>query len=309
MHIIHSKDPGPWLSWVKRPENRNLHINEARVKFKREQILFNEQQNSYIASQIFQNQQKAIQADQAPNAGVTLNKVMNVSFNATPVFTSITACDPELTVKFKWPVVVTGTPTITVNNSQAGGGSAATFTYEYKSGSGTSSLIFDHNHGSFPANNGGASANVISLGIDLVATGATVGTITDATDGVYAAPTYTETGGNGLLDMQVTVASNEITSAVVTTAGATYQPGDILTFNAGQLGASSTGGTITLAKDNFTGDVISLPGQTIALSGGSIQTFAGGEFNTLISDCIRRQGPVPPLSFIAQSSTTTVVAE
>ena len=78
MHIIHSKDPGPWLSWMKRPENKDLPINEARIKFKHQQILFNEQQNSYIASQVFQQQQQALleQAGQlasAPLADPTKN--------------------------------------------------------------------------------------------------------------------------------------------------------------------------------------------------------------------------------------------
>jgi len=307
MHIINSQDPGPWLSWMKRPENKNLNINEARVKYKKEQILFNEQQNSYIASQVFQQQQAALQADYGPNAGVTLNKIKDVSFALSPALSSISAVTGSMLVEFVWPVTVTGNPTITVANNQAGGGSAASFSYTYKSGTGTNVLQFEHNHGPFPANNGGFSANVLSIGVDLVATGASVGTITNATDGVYAAPTYTETGGNGLLDMQVTVASNEITSAVVTAAGATYQPGDVITFNAAQLGAGSSGGTITLAKDNFTGDVISCAAQTISLAGGTIKT-GGGAFNTLVNDAARQQ-PNPPLYFAGASNTDTVVAE
>ena len=308
MHIIHSKDPGPWLSWRKQPENKNLNINEARVKYKKEQILFNEQQNSYIASQIFQQQQQALQSDVAPNAGFTPNEIVSAVLNQTPAFTTISAVTASIDVQFKLPVTVTGEPTITVQNDQAGGGSAASFNYTYRSGSGTEYLKFEHNHPAYPANNGGASANVLSIGVDLVATGASVGTITNATDGVYAAPTYTETGGNGLLDMQVTVASNEITSAVVTAEGATYQPGDVITFNAAQLGAGSSGGTITLAKDNFTGDVISLEAQTIALNGGTIHT-GGGPFNTQVQDTINRQGLTPPLVFGTQTVTQTVVAE
>ena len=308
MHIIHSKDPGPWLSWMKRPENKDLPINEARIKFKKEQILFNEQQNSYIASQIFQQQQQALQSDVSPNAGFTPNEIKSVKFTATPELSSISAVTGSILMEFVWPVTVSGNPTLTVNNSQAGGGSAATFTYTYKSGTGTNTLQFEHNHGPFPANNCGFSANVLSIGTDLVATGAVVGTITNATDGVYSDPTYTETGGNGLLDMQVTVVSNEITKAEVTTAGATYQPGDVITFNAAQLGAGSSGGTITLAKDNFTGDVISLPAQTVALSGGTIHT-GGGSFNTLVNDAIARQGLTPPLFFAGGANTDTVVAE
>ena len=307
-HVIISKDPGPWLSWMKRPENKGLHINEARVKFKKEQTLFNEQQNSYIASQQFQAQQAALMADSAPNSGFFENIIENLRFSQTPPLTSITAVSGIMLMEFKYPVVVTGNPTITVDNSQVGGGSAATFTYIYASGTGTNTLQFEHDHPSTPANNGGLSANVLSIGVDLVATGASVGTITGATDGVYAAPTYTETGGNGLLDMQVTVASNEITKAVVTTAGATYQPGDVITFNAAQLGAGSSGGTITLAKDNFTGDVISCPAQTVALAGGTIHTDSQG--NAVVQASIDNKGLTPSLFVTGgATNTTTVVAE
>ena len=113
-------------------------------------------------------------AEKWVNKSLTLNKIKDVEFALSPALSSISAVTGSMLVEFVWPVTVTGNPTITVANNQAGGGSVASFSYTYKSGTGTNVLQFEHNHGPYPANNGGFSANVLSIGVDLVATGASV---------------------------------------------------------------------------------------------------------------------------------------
>lgn len=295
------EDPGHWLNWLKRPENANLPIVEAKQKYLKEQLLFEQQYNSFVEAA------RAVQAS-ITEGGTILNGVVSTNFNPSPAFQSITGNTQTMDVYFKMPVDVTGTPTITVTNSQAGGGSAATFTYDYASGTGTDQLVFEHVHPASPNNDAGAAANVLTQDKDLFSSITTQPTT--ATADTYVAETLTwaaGTGGTGGSNVTATIVVGdlEIVDSVIVTdnAGGVFSPGNTLT-----LAGSNLGGTgnlvITLTADNLTGDVISVAGQSIALSGGSISTKPG---NTITTDTIRRQGSQPDL-FVVGGNTKTVVA-
>jgi hypothetical protein len=307
--IIRSEDPGPWLNWMKRPENKSLNINEARIKYNREQMLFNEQQNAYIATQIFQNQQAALQADMSPNAGFTKNQVTRVQF----VLNSLKAI-PENTgsivVGFQHPVTVTGTPQITVQNGQQGGGSAATFPYSYVSGTGTNAMLFQHNHAAAPNNDSGIAAHVLTL--DRNNTGQITSQPTTPTDDTYVTETLTwaqGTGGTGGNDVTATVVvqDSEVFNIIITdNAGGVFSPGNTLTLAGSNLGGSGNLVT-TLRNQDLTGDIITIDGQTIALNGGTIKT-GGPNAGTQTQDAIRRQGLIPETNFNSVPVTQTVIA-
>ena len=41
--IYTSENPGPWQKWITKPENAKLNIQEARSKYLKEQLLFEQQ--------------------------------------------------------------------------------------------------------------------------------------------------------------------------------------------------------------------------------------------------------------------------
>jgi|MDTC01.2.fsa_nt_gb hypothetical protein len=308
--IIRSEDPGPWLNWMKRPENKSLNINEARIKYNREQMLFNEQQNAYIATQNFQNQQAALQADMSPNAGFTKNQVTRVQFVLNSL-KAIPANTGSIVVGFQHPVTVTGTPQITVQNGQQGGGSAATFPYSYVSGTGTNAMLFQHNHASASNNDSGIAAHVLTLDNEIV--GSVTTQPTTATADTYVAETLTwaqGTGGTGGNNVTATIVVGdlEIVDSIKITdnASGVFSPGNTLTLAGSNLGG---GGNliITLRDQDLTGDIITIGGQTIALNGGTIKT-GGPNANTQTQDAIRRQGLIPETNFNSVPVTQTVTA-
>lgn len=296
------EDPGHWLNWLKKPENANLNIVEAKQKYLKEQLLFEQQFNSFVEAA------RAVQAS-VTEGGTILNGVVSTNFNPSPVFQSITGNTQTMDVYFKMPVDVTGTPTITVTNNQAGGGSAATFTYDYASGTGTDQLVFEHVHPASPNNDAGAAANVLPQFKQLYNSITTQPTT--ATAGTYVGETLTwaqGTGGTGGGDVLVTIVVGdlEIVDSVFTDAInlSSFSPGNTLT-----LAGSNLGGTgnlvITLTADDLEGDVISVGEQSIALNGGSISTKPG---NTITTDTIRRQGSQPDLVVIGDNTKTVVAS-
>jgi len=308
MSVYTQDSPGPWNVWIKRKENKILPILEAKRKFLKEQLLFEQQFANFVA------QQQAIQSDSNTNAGnEVLNKIESVNFVSSPAFLSQTANSQSITAQFTYPVTVTGgIPTIRVNNSQAGGGSVSTFTYAYTGGSGTSLLEFKHNHIAFPANNGGAAANVLDIqlaaGPGVTSRGAIINSPTSPVNGTYVNAAYTTATTSGsTAEFTVTVEAGDITTINATVAGTDFIEGDVLTFGNDELGTGSTGGGFTIAANNLTGDVINIPAQSIALSGSTIATYSG-EWNTQVNDAIRRQGANPPLSTPGQELTRTVIA-
>jgi len=291
------QNPGLWVSWFKKPENNRLPIMEAKKKYLKEQLDFQNQQNFFTA--------------QRAQRGVFIkNEIVSTEFGSVEL-RSITSNVSIIDVGFKLPVIVTGSPTITVNNSQAGGGSASTFTYTYATGSTSDVLRFVHNHPTTSNNKGGFAANVISDGIDLLTLGATTSSFSNISNGTYNNVEFTSGSsvGNGDLILGITVAGGLVDEVDVTAAGTGYKPGDVLTFVSSSLGGSATSavtGSLTLVANNFTGDVITIPAQTIALAGGTIKTFGT---NPKINDTIRRQGNVPGTAIpVANQASKTVIA-
>ena len=305
MNIYTQDSPGDWQDWVKLPRNKNIPILEAKQKFLNEQLLHENQYQSFVQQQV------AIQTQNAQTGGTGLNGVKTVNFDATPSFQTITGNVQTITATFAKPVtVVSGVPLITVTNNQLGGGSNATFDYTYTAGSGGRELTFSHTHPSYPNNNGGFAGNVVETGGQLVFYGGVIVDPAGSTDGIYAFAGNTNytTSGNGVnIGLQVTINGGFIESVEVTSDGNEFVPDEIITFADASLGAGSTGGSISVKRPAFLADTVSFAeGSSISLNGAILQT-GDGSFNTQYNDINRRQS-TPALSFVSTSTKTGVVS-
>lgn len=296
------ENPGHWLNWLKKPENSKLPILEAKQKYLREQLMYEQQYNSFVEAQ------RAVQLN-VTKGGTVFNGIVDTFLVQTPIFQSITGNTQSLKVNFKLPVTVSGTPTVTATNSQSGGGSAATFAYSYASGTGTKSLTFEHVHPASANNDAGAAANVLTQDKDLFSSITTQPTTATADTYVGETMVYAAgTGGTGGSNVTATIVVGdleEVTSVIVTdNASGVFSPGNTLTLAGSNLGGSGNF-VVTLTADNLTGDVISIGSQTLALNGGSISTINS---NTFTNDTIRRQGVQPNLGVPDGKNAKTVVA-
>lgn len=297
--IYTANDPGNWAIWKNKKENKNLPLQEATQKYRKEKLLF---ENQYMD---FLQQQQAILTQNAQTGGTSLNGVISAAFDALPVFQTNTGNTQTLKVIFAKPVLVTGSPLVTVANNQFGGGTAATFNYTYSAGSSTNELTFQHIHPTAAVTSQGFSANVVGLNSNLAPIGIIVQPGTPS-DGVYAfsADTNYTTSGNGNgLSMQVTISGGNITSVICTSTGNDFIPGEVISFAAGSLGGSSTGGSITVAASALQADTVSFAaGSAVTLNSGTITT-GDGTFNTQLTNIARRQG-TPALDFTSTSTKT-----
>lgn len=305
MSVYTQESPGQWNVWLKKPENKNLSILEAKRKFLKEQLLFEQQYASFVQAQ----QQFLAQSANQTEGGVKFNDVTGTNFVADPVFQSLTLNTQSIDVHFGMPVDVTGAPRITVTNNQAGGGSAATFVYNhvgFASGA-TNILRFQHNHPAFVNNDGGAAANVLTQDKDLFSSITTQPSTATAETYVGETMVYAAgTGGTGGTNVTATIVVGdleEVTSVIITNnGGGVFSPGNTLTLAGSNLGGSGNF-IITLTTGDLTGDVISLGSQLIDLNGGTITTAAG---NTQTTDTIRRQGAAPNLAIVGNNTKTVV---
>ena len=302
--IYTAENPGNWALWKQKPENKDLPLSEAKQKYTKEQLLFENQYTNFALTQQYIQQQKA------QTGGVSLNGIKSVEFDALPVFQTNTGNTQTLKVVFSKPVLVTGSPLIEVTNNQFGGGTAATFNYTFSAGSSTNSLTFQHIHPTAAVQLQGFSANVVKQASDLVAAGGTVVDPGTPTDGVYSFPVdtnYTTSGVGAGLAMDVEVVAGSIIRVTVSNSNSIdFIPGEIITFADASLGAGSTGGSVTVVASVLRVDTISFAaGSAIALNGGTITT-GDGSFNTQYNDINRRQG-TPALDF-SSSSTKSGVA-
>ena len=301
--IYTAENPGEWHQWKQKTANKNLPLNEAKRKYLKEQLLFEDQYTNFALTQ------QAIQQQRAQTGGTSLNGIKSVAFDASPVFQTNTGNTQTLKVIFAKPVLVTGSPLVEVANNQFGGGTAATFNYTYSAGSSTNELTFNHVHptNSNPATQG-FSANVVAIGSNL----APIGTIeqpTNAINDVYELTDtdYTTSGDGNSLDLQVEIDGLQITSIICTSNGKDFIPGEKITFANGSLGGTSTGGSITVATSAFRADTVSFAaGSKVTLNSGTIIT-GDGSFNTQYNDINRRQG-TPALDFNSTSTKTGVAS-
>ena len=303
--VYTANDPGNWAIWKTKEGNKDLPLQEATQKYRKEKLLFEQQYMDFVATQ------EAIQRQQAQTGGTSLNGVTSVAFDASPSFQTITGNVQTITATFAKPVtVVSGVPLITVTNNQLGGGSNATFDYTYTAGSGGRELTFSHTHPSYPNNNGGFAGNVVETGGQLVFYGGVIVDPAGAGDGIYAFAGNTNytTSGNGVnIGLQVTINGGFIESVEVTSDGNEFIPDEIITFADGSLGAGSTGGSISVKRVAFLADTVSFAeGSSISLNGAILQT-GDGSFNTQYNDINRRQG-TPALGFTSTSTKTGVVS-
>lgn len=303
--VYTANDPGNWAIWKTKEGNKDLPLQEATQKYRKEKLLFEQQYMDFVATQ------EAIQRQQAQTGGTSLNGVTSVAFDASPSFQTITGNVQTITATFAKPVtVVSGVPLITVTNNQLGGGSNATFDYTYTAGSGGRELTFSHTHPSYPNNNGGFAGNVVETGGQLVFYGGVIVDPAGAGDGIYAFASNTNytTSGNGVnIGLQVTINGGFIESVEVTSDGNEFIPDEIITFADDSLGAGSTGGSISVKRVAFLADTVSFAeGSSISLNGAILQT-GDGSFNTQYNDINRRQG-TPALGFTSTSTKTGVVS-
>ena len=307
--IYTQQDPGPWFSWSKRPENKKLPVLEAKRKYLKEQLLYEQQFADFVA------QQQAIQSDSNQGSGLFLNKSESTVIQLSPTLQSITGNTQSLYVTFKDDVVVTGSPRITATNNQAGGGSAATFLFTHKGlVSGTTNVVeFIHIHPATANNNAGIAANTPISGSKLF-DGMDTSSLTTPTEGDYTVLASITQGSGG--DAGVSAASvscsvsisalQTVTDFKIGSFGTSKLcPGNQVTIAGSDLGG---GGSLVsaISASNLLGDTISIGQQNIDLNGGSISTTST-QFNTIINNKIKRQGAQPNL-FVVGSNTKTAVA-
>jgi hypothetical protein len=301
--VYTANDPGNWAIWKTKEGNKDLPLQEATQKYRKEKLLFEQQYMDFVATQ------QAIQQQRAQTGGTSLNGIKSAAFDASPVFQTNTGNTQTLKVIFAKPVLVTGSPLVEVANNQFGGGTAATFNYTYSAGSSTNELTFQHIHPTAVVTAQGFSANVVEVGSNLAPIGIIVQPGTP-TDGIYtftANTNYTTSGDGVDIAMTVEVDTGNIIVVNVTAIGKDFVPGEIITFGAGSLGASSTGGSITVATSAFRADTVSFAaGSAVALNSGTITT-GDGTFNTQLNNIARRQG-TPALDFISTSTKTGVAS-
>tara|TARA_B110000483_G_scaffold15730_1_gene17633 strand:- start:9 stop:914 length:906 start_codon:yes stop_codon:yes gene_type:complete len=300
--IYTAENPGEWHQWKQKTANKNLPLNEAKRKYLKEQLLFEDQYTNFALTQ------QAIQQQRAQTGGTSLNGIKSVAFDASPVFQTNTGNTQTLKVIFAKPVLVTGSPLVEVANNQFGGGSAATFNYTYSAGSSTNELTFQHIHPTAAVTSQGFSANIVAIGSNL----APIGTIvqpTNAINDIYELTDtdYTTSGDGNGLSLQVEIDGNQITSVICTTNGNDFIPGEVISFANGSLGGTSVGGSITVATSALRADTVSFAaGSTVTLNSGTITT-GDGSFNTQYNDINRRQG-TPALDFNSTSTKTGVAS-
>ena len=308
MSVYTQDSPGPWHTWYKRPENAKLPVLEAKRKYLKQQLLFEQQYASFVQAQ----QQFLAQSANQTEGGVTFNEVTGTNFVADPVFQSITANTQSIDVHFGMPVDVTGSPRITVTNNQEGGGSAATFVYTHVgfADGATNVLRFQHNHPAFEDNDGGAAANAVLVGSSLFDTITASPTTPVAGDYTTVAQVAQGAGGDAgnIVNISCSVSISDLQTVTDFTITADPQSAALDIDNTVTIAGSILGGggslVATIAQENLKGDVISLGSQLIDLNGGTITTAAG---NTQTTDTIKRQGVAPNLAIVG-SNTKTVVA-
>ena len=272
MPVYTHDGPGDWRQFILREDVKNLPTMEQRSQFLKESYEF----------ESFKNQQAFLQSNslnslnnQNHQGGDLKNKVLSATYGGT--FQSISSNTTFIDVTFSKSVSIygSGIPFIEIVNGQQGGGSLAAFQYAYASGANSKTLRFTHVHPSTPNNNGGASANVISVGADLVS-GGTVVQPTGAIFANYLAAAYTtdSVAGTGVVFTAVIDGGQQLVELNVTTAGSGYNVGDVFTFANDALGVGSIGGSVAVGSVDLTGDILTLVGTTINENGSEIYNSA-----------------------------------
>ena len=270
--IYTSEHPGPWQTWITKPENAKLNIQEARSKYLKEQLLFEQQYQNYMI-----NQASTLNWNgQFAQGGPSSNTIMSNSGFSAGALATISGFTSTITLQYEQPVRVSGTPQIIVGNSQAGGGSSALVTYSFSSLSASGrSLTFSNTQAASANGTGVVARHVLPIDGELFdaitqqATSPTQGSKTGIS-GVYASGTGGTGGSNITADIEISALQNATSILVKSIVGVdTFQPGNTFTFAGSDLGGSGSL-IVTLRSADLTGDVLTNDAGVINLNSGTI---------------------------------------
>ena len=269
--IYTSENPGPWQKWITKPENAQLNIQEARSKYLKEQLLFEQQYQNYMI-----NQASTLNWNgQFAQGGPSSNTIMSNSGFSAGALATISGFTSTITLQYEQPVRVSGTPQIFVGNGQEGGGSAALVTYDFSSLSASGrSLTFSYTQAASANGTGVVARHVLPIdgqlfdAITQQATSPTQGSKTGIS-GVYASGAGGSGGSNITADIEISALQTATSIIVKSIVGTdTFQPGNTITFAGSDLGGSGSL-IVTLRSDDLTGDILTNDAGTIQLSGGA----------------------------------------
>ena len=270
--IYTSENPGPWQKWITKPENAKLNIQEARSKYLKEQLLFEQQYQNYMINQAATLNWNGQYAQGGPSS----NTIMSNSGFSAGALATISGFTSTITLQYEQPVRVSGTPQIIIGNSQAGGGSSALVTYDFSSLSASGrSLTFSYTQAASANGTGVVARHVLPIDGELFdaitqqATSPTQGSKTGIS-GVYASGAGGSGGSNITADIEISALQNATSIVVKTiTGGDTFQPGNTITFAGSDLGGSGSL-IVTLRSADLTGDVLTNDAGTINPNSGTI---------------------------------------
>lgn len=290
MGIVYTTpDPGEWYDWVRKDENRNLPLKEARRKFLKEQLEFQDQIAYHYQ---YVNRLNVLKSDGAQGAlhGIN-NGIKSVQFQNTPLivgpnsgtFLGVTASF------FDAVRVEGGNILIQVASNQAGGGDltdserVTPFTVATFDGVGNNGLELYFSTHDIPGvplydtNNEYLAATLLSGSVDFA--NADSGTATGMTGGdegrvvlTYSA-SYggegTSTGVNVSASYLVNGGGTDFVNMIVDTeqsSSVVYAAGDVFTLNTATQGLGGTGTlSWTVGVEDLTGDTLSFGTGSLSL--------------------------------------------
>jgi len=301
MGIIYTTpDPGDWHSWLKRDGNKSLPLKEAKVKYLKEQLVFQDQM-SYHYNYVNRLNALASDGSQGAQHGIA-NSIKEIEFQNTPLIIGPNSGTfLAVTASFEDPVrVIGGNILVQAASNQAGGGDltdserSTPFTLaEFSGVSGDGLQLYFKSHDIpgvplYDINNEYLCAKLLSGSADFANSdsGSAV-SLTDTTNanglilltysasyggegtstGVNISASGLRNGGN--TDYVNMIVSTEQSSSVV------YAAGDVFSLDTSGQGIGGTGFLYwTVGVEDLTGDTLSFGTGSLSLQ---LQTGAAIE--------------------------------
>ena len=297
--IYTAKDPGHWLTWRQKPENKNLPARQAKEKYLREQIEFQDQFD-YHYRQVHTLNALLSDGAQGGEHGKS-NNIVGVQFQNTDCIVGPNSGTfIALTASFEYPIRVLnaggGFPQIQVANNLAGGGITTgvgttersnPFTVDFAGVSDDNLSIFFKEQAipGVPANeidndilantllSGSADFGNSTSGTATGMTGGDDGLLVLTYSGSHGTPA-SKTGVNVSASYLVNGGGTDFVNMIVATeqsSSVVYNAGDVFTLNTATQGLGGTG-TLTwvVGTEDLTGD-------TLSFGSGEILTLVNGE--------------------------------
>tara|TARA_B100000780_G_scaffold220545_1_gene159580 strand:- start:257 stop:1435 length:1179 start_codon:yes stop_codon:yes gene_type:complete len=295
--MVYTHDgPGDWRQFVLREDVKSLTTDEQRRKFLTEQYEFEsfKNQQAYLQS----NALSQLNNQYSHGGDINENKIISATLGGT--LQSVSGFTAFIDVVFDKSVgiVGSGVPEISAPNNLVGNGLSSPLVYSYASGAYSNTLRFTATQAASATNAGAVSANVVSVGADIAASGA-ITSPTGTVNGTYIVspgatpPDYVVSGGLGRLAVfSVLIASDSISTFTCTTAGNQFVPGTTITLNDGvtsggllQTGANLFDSITTLpsAPVNATYTGVALTSTGAGTAGTLDVTVAGGAVVTPVT--------------------------